>query len=154
MRRYSLFSVALLMTVLFSLSAYADHAKKYGHQWWEKDKYQELNLNQAQINQLVQIHEVHTANMKSMHEGVIKTYQQLKSIMYDPEILDEQVATKFNELLIKRNNLQREKFDMKLAYRSVLNEDQLVMLGEIKKECPKKRSDRSSKKCPGMDKSD
>ena len=69
--------------------------------------------------------------------------------MNNPKATDDEIKSKFEDKLTKKHELKKVALEKKLKIRKVLNDDQIVALGEIKKSKWEKKSgcDKEGKEC-------
>ena len=142
MNRYSILALLLLFAFTASVFAYPHKYKKL--QWWNNDEtVKQLNISESQIAEINKIDEGFRVQIDGLGSQVREQYKALAVMMSDPASTNEQLTAKHKELMASKNELKTLKFEEKLQIRGVLNDDQIVELGEIKKE----RWEKHSKKC-------
>lgn len=152
MRRFSILSFALFIAAVFSVAAYSyPHKHGMGHKdWWDNDQYvKELNLTDEQVTSINDIDKSYDSKFESLHEQLMKSYEAYKVSMYDPAATDKQITEKHNEMLTKKMELKKLKLEKKLRIRSVLNNEQIAKMGEMKKQHRSRDCDHKDKKCDG-----
>ena len=142
MNRYSILAILLLFVFTASVFAYPHKYKKL--QWWNnEDTVKQLNISESQIAEINKIDEGFRVQIDGLSNQVHEQYKALAVMMSDPASTNDQLTAKHNELMAVKNELKTLKFEEKLQIRGVLNDDQIVELGEIKKE----RWERRAKQC-------
>lgn len=133
MKKLSILSI--LAVFVLSISAYGYHHKHKMHNWWEKeDVVEKLQLSDSQLNEINKIDESYKDQLETLHNEVRDIRDQLRVMMNDPKSTNEQITSKHDEKVAKKTELGKVWFEKKLKVRDVLNDEQIVKIGEIKKE--------------------
>ncbi|MGI9535037.1 MAG: Spy/CpxP family protein refolding chaperone [Thermodesulfobacteriota bacterium] len=142
MKRYSILALLLMFVFTASVFAYPHKYKKL--QWWNnEDTVKQLNVSDTQIADINKIDEGFKVQVDGLKNKVHEQYKALAVMMNDPASTNDQLTAKHNELMTSKNELKTLKFEEKLQIREVLNDEQIIKLGEIKRE----RWDKHTKQC-------
>ena len=142
MKRYSILAILLLFVFTASVFAYPHKFKKL--QWWNnEDTVKQLNVSESQLAEINKIDEGYRVQIDGLSNQVREQYKALAIMMDDPASTNEQLTEKHQELMNTKNKLKTLKFEEKLQIREVLNDEQIVKLGEMKSE----RWEKHAKQC-------
>ena len=142
MNRYSILGLLLLFVFTASVFAYPHKYKKL--QWWNnEDTVKQLNVTEAQLAEINKIDEGIKVQIDGLRTQVKEQRKALAVMLNDPASTNEQLTAKHKELMNTKNDLKTLKFEEKLQIREILNDEQIVKLGEIKSE----RWEKHAKKC-------
>ena len=135
---------------LFALTAisYAGH---HWYKWWDCEKtVEKLNITDAQMEQIKKINESYEEKITNLHTDLKTSSEGYHAAMNNPKATDEEIKSKYEDKLTKKHELKKVALEKKLKIRKVLNDDQIVALGEIKKSKWEKKSsgcDKEGKEC-------
>lgn len=152
MRRISILSFAFVIALVFGAVSYA-YAGKHGHhmdkkEWWNKEEVvKELGLTSEQVTNIDDIDKSYDSKFESLHSDMMEAYKGFKETMMAPGSTDAQITEKHDEMLKVKNDLKKLKLEKKLRIRSVLKEDQITKLYEMKKSHWKGECRYGDKKC-------
>lgn len=147
--------LTLLLVFVFAAGAFARQHGYGKHNWWENEEtVKSVGLSEDQLSEIKKIDESYKEKFSSLHEDIKKLHMEYKDLMNDPKSGNEDITAKHNEMIAKKNEKMSLKLEKKLKMRGVLNQDQIVKLGELKKQrmmdrkgwkdCPYKESDESN----------
>lgn len=138
MRRISILSFAFVIALVFSAVSYA-YPGKHDHnmdkkEWWNKEEVvKELGLTSEQVTNIDDIDKSYDSKFESLYSDMMEAYKGYKETMMDPGSTDGQITEKHDEMLKVKNDLKKLKLERKLRIRSVLKDDQITKLYEMKK---------------------
>ncbi len=139
--------LTLLMVFVFAAGASARHHDHGDYNWWENEgTVKSVGLSDEQLAEIKKIDESYKEKFSKLNEDIRKLHTEFKDLMHEPKSGNEDITAKHNEIISKKSEKMSLKLEKKLKVRGVLNPDQIVKLGEIKKEYMMKYKE--GKECP------
>jgi Spy/CpxP family protein refolding chaperone len=145
MRRAILIVAAL---ALCGTSFAADFSLPPG-KWWENERLsQRIGLTAEQIEEIEKLVYEHAYRMIDLNADVKRSELDLANLVGQPEFDTDKVRAAFGSFQQARQVLEKERFEMLLAVREVLTDQQWVMIQEMQKEMRRRRMSQQERR-PG-----
>lgn len=131
MNRISILSLIALLIFAVSNFAYAQKSSN----WWDNQEIaKKLNLTEKQLNKLKSIDGDYANQVSSLSGDLQKFFGEFMNMINSPKPTNKEITSKYNEMLSKQNKIGEIELEKQLKIRDVLKDDQIVILGEIRKE--------------------
>lgn len=120
-------SVALLVLLVFLAMGTSAHAEEQHESRFIKKMTAELELSSAQQKKLKKIHDSSKADMKSKHKAMLEAQDTLDKTLHS-DASDDEVRTKFNDLVKKQDDFTKARLEKILQVRKILSPEQRAKL--------------------------
>lgn len=100
-----------------------------GGDWWKNPQVaQKLGLTDSQRQQLDEVLNDHRRNLLEQRTNIDRMEQQLKALLDEDPIPEDQIARQFEQLLGERDRIHRDFASMAIRTRKVLSKEQWMTL--------------------------
>lgn len=134
MKKY--FSFILLFVVIFGVPTYS-YAQQ-GNWWDNKETAKRLDLSDKQIKKLDEVDSNYASQAKKLNVDIQQVFSSFMNMINSPKPSDQEITAKYNELVSKQNKIGKIELEKQLKIREILKDDQVIKLGNIRKEQLKK----------------
>lgn len=135
MNRISILS--LIAILIFAVNNFA-YAQKSSNWWDNQEIAKKLNLTEKQKNKLNSIDGDYANQVSSLNGDLQKVFSEFMNMINSPKPTNKEITSKYNEMVSKQNKIGEIELEKQLKIREVLKDDQVVKLGDIRKEQWKK----------------
>ena len=130
MKKY--FSLILLFALIFGVPTYS-YAQK-GNWWNNSELAKKLDITDKQIKELNKVDSNYASQVSKLNGDIQQVFSSFMNMINSPKPSDQEITAKYNELVAKQNKIGKIELEKQLKIRSILSDDQVVKLGNIRKE--------------------